>query len=383
MGDLIIKSTDGTTELLKVPEQGTTNNKIDQTELKPLADYLGVSAEELFKLFGGPLDVGSYTLAELLARIKRADPPAGDDKIQDIDGLIAKFEKLEAVLREIETKLDGLRAKSESSLTEAEKSQIKALEDAKRVIENKLEQVGKTLLDATAVANDNQKKAIMAIRDRHQYLQSSKEDKQQTQETQKAMTSSQPSGGTGVTSKAQVGGGYGGPGFSYGTSASGPGYDFSAYYASSLAQNSIMDGWGMVGQNQLQGQKMMMLFFYFARMAMSGDLYAMYQFMKFITSVIAKDKALQNIDMATKIIELQEESRKATDALVNADSSDATEFSKLMEKTKAQTSSIATSQKLIADMLQEFAQVAESLTSVTKEMLSANGILLRKVSTWS
>jgi hypothetical protein len=133
----------------------------------------------------------------------------------------------------------------------------------------------------------------------------------------------------------------------------------------------------------MEGRRMMILFMFFARMAASGDLGAMYQFIKFINYIIAKDKAKQNIDMSVKLIQLQDASRRATELLLQAESPDGTDvqksndFMKLMQKTKAEEGVIATSQKLIADMLQEFAHVAESGVNPNRVMLDAWGRALR------
>jgi pyruvate formate-lyase activating enzyme-like uncharacterized protein len=131
----------------------------------------------------------------------------------------------------------------------------------------------------------------------------------------------------------------------------------------------------------------MMLFFYYARMAESGDMGAVYQFMKFITYIISKDKAKQQIEMGKKLIELQELSRRWTNKLLNlesnsTDSSASGELMKTMTIVKSETDAIATSQKLISQMMEEFAQVVETLTNTTKGALETQGRMLRTVSTF-
>ncbi|MBI5300309.1 MAG: hypothetical protein HY877_08490 [Deltaproteobacteria bacterium] len=155
----------------------------------------------------------------------------------------------------------------------------------------------------------------------------------------------------------------------------------SAAYARALyMDNLISDGLGQVGNRTREGQRLMMLFLYYARMAESGDLGAMYQFMKFITYIISKDKAKQNIQVSTQLIKLQDQSRKASDALMGTDNKDQTEFTKMLQKTQSEQSQIATSQKLLADMLQEFAQVVETLTNSVKNVLDAWGRVQRTAS---
>ncbi len=159
-----------------------------------------------------------------------------------------------------------------------------------------------------------------------------------------------------------------------------------AYMQSSMMEDSIMSSFDSVLQNQNKGKQLMMLFFYFARMAESGDLGAMYQFMKFLTYIISKDKAKQQIDMGKKLIELQDLSRKWTDKLLGTetnanDPNSSNEFMKTMTQVKSETDAIATSQKLISQMMEEFSQIVETLTNTTKSALEANGRVLRTVST--
>lgn len=55
-------------------------------------------------------------------------------------------------------------------------------------------------------------------------------------------------------------------------------------------------------------------------------------------------------------------------------------FGEIMEAVKAQTSAIATSEKLIAQMMEEFAEVVETLTNTTKSALETYGRITRTVS---
>lgn len=158
-----------------------------------------------------------------------------------------------------------------------------------------------------------------------------------------------------------------------------------AFVNSSMMENNIMNSWNdAISTNQQQGKKLMMLFFQLARMAQSGDLGAMYQFMKLITYIISKDKANQQIEMGKKLIELQNLSREWTNKLLDMqqdanDPNASTEFMKLMTEVKAETDAIATSQKLISQMMEEFAQVVETLTNTTKAALDAEGRVLRSL----
>jgi len=190
--------------------------------------------------------------------------------------------------------------------------------------------------------------------------------------------------GTPRSAKAQTtGGAWSNPG-DLGKAMTGPKFSSAAYANSLFMENNIMQSWDSINSNSNRGKQMMMMLFYFMRMAMSGDLYAMYQMVNAVLHIISKDKALQNIAMSQKLIELQDQSRKATDALLNfkqsANDPNNIEFTKMLQKSKAESDSIATSQKLIAQMMEEFAQVVESLTNVTKGLLDAAGRTLKTVS---
>jgi len=192
---------------------------------------------------------------------------------------------------------------------------------------------------------------------------------------------------------AQQGGGAKGaawgpqPGFNMGWQTGGPGggFNFNAYANSMYTDSAILEGFDQVGKNAANQKKMMMMFFYFAQQAMSGDMGAMYRFMQFITYIISKDKAMQNIHMASKLIEMENSSRAALEELLKQPTPDGQdqaasfEFTKVMERTKAHQSSIAMSQKLIAQMMEEMSQVVESLTGSTKAALDANGRILQRL----
>lgn len=166
-------------------------------------------------------------------------------------------------------------------------------------------------------------------------------------------------------------------------------FDVAALMQSSFFQTANLNSLDQLGKTQMDQKKMMMLFMYFAMQAMSGDIGAMTAFMQFISTIILKDKSMQNVNMANKLIELEDNSRKATDQLLNTASSDpnnpqvAADFAKVMERTKAEQGSIATSQKLIAQMMEEFAQVSEFLNNLQKSLLDVRGRLLSRMSSFN
>ena len=138
-------------------------------------------------------------------------------------------------------------------------------------------------------------------------------------------------------------------------------------------------------ENQKRGRELVTLFAYFANRAASGDMGMMYQFMKFLTYIVTKDKAKQQIDMGKKLIALQDESRRATNKLLNAksdpnDPNASFEQSKLLTEVKSETDAIATSQKLIAQMMEEFTVISETLTSSTKVTLDSHRRIQQTVS---
>jgi hypothetical protein len=202
------------------------------------------------------------------------------------------------------------------------------------------------------------------------------------------ITTTSGGSGTGTSTSAMTAGGSGTgfmPPASWGAQVAMPTFTTDAYMQSMMMEDNILSSFDSVLQSQNKGKNLMMLFFYFARMAESGDLGAMYQFMKFLTYIISKDKSKQQIDMGKKLIELQDLSRQWTDKLLgmSTDSTDANasnEFMKVMTQVKSETDAIATSQKLISQMMEEFAQIVETLTNATKGALEANGRVQRTVS---
>lgn len=165
-----------------------------------------------------------------------------------------------------------------------------------------------------------------------------------------------------------------------------PMFNSDTFMKTMAMENNIMSSWDQVNKNTSRGKQLMMLFFYFAKMAESGSMDAMYQFMKFITYIISKDKAKQQIEMGKKLIQLQELSRSWTNKLLNvqtnsADPAASNELMKTMTIVKSETDAIATSQKLISQMMEEFAQVVETLTNTTKAALETAGRIKRTVST--
>jgi hypothetical protein len=164
--------------------------------------------------------------------------------------------------------------------------------------------------------------------------------------------------------------------------------DMNSLMMGNWMQNAALDGMDSMNKSESEGKKMMLLFFMLARMAMTGDLGAMYQFLRFIGHIINRDKAMQNVQLARKLIELQDVSRKLTSMLVNTPAHDPNdqgvqaEYMKLQQKIQAEQGVIATSQKLIAQMLEEFTQVSEMMTGMQKSLLDARGRQMQMLAVW-
>lgn len=167
-----------------------------------------------------------------------------------------------------------------------------------------------------------------------------------------------------------------------------PPLDMNALLMSNYMQQNQLEGTDAMHKTENESKRMMLLFFMLARMAMSGDVGAMYQFLRFIGHIVNKDKAMQNVQLARKLIELQDVSRKLTQMLVDAPAHDEeddgvqAEYMKLQQKVQAEQGVIATSQKLIAQMLEEFTQVSEMMTGMVKSLLDARGRELSMLAVW-
>ncbi len=301
--------------------------------------------------------------------------------------LLGKLDQEISKVRQAQAELDAEKAK-----TPKNNNTIKTKQDALTEAKNSLE---RTLNQARAAGVNTQRQVTEASNLLGRAApeggagSGSANFKAQTANPQVAMPpapqAGAPTGGQGAAGAPQAAALTAGPNYSgYGPNGlSGMSNPTSAAYANALAFDASAgfgDAITQSGNARREGQKLMMLFYFFARMAESGDLGAMYQFIKFITYIIAKDKARQNIQLGSKLIQLQDVSRKATDALLKSDPNDSTAFLKAQQQTKGITDAVSTSQKLIADTLQEFAHVVESLVNSSKNLLDAWGRVLRTAS---
>jgi len=82
------------------------------------------------------------------------------------------------------------------------------------------------------------------------------------------------------------------------------------------------------GRSVQSADSLLQRFHYLANLAMSGDMTAIYEFMQFITRIISEAKAKQNVEMASKLIELEESSRNALQELLDTPTPDEEEEKK-------------------------------------------------------
>lgn len=328
----------------------------------------------------------TQTLEDLIKSIlgtasELADSQATESGMKDIKAKLEilgkKLADAEKIIAELSKKTPAPTADSEEGKALAEAQKVKAA-----ITKEKDEIMGKLSSGQTKITDQAAKKIYQELM--HKYAGAA-EPTSDDQTTAKFAMNSDPKAANGAPQAAA-----GAPGFSYrfGGNASPAGYsglNMDNYLNSIYYDQAILEGQDSLGKNAAEQKKMMMLFFYFARMAMSGDMGAMYRFMQFITWIISKDKANQNIQMATKLIELEKESRDALQALIDTPAPDAgdnqgqIEFQKIMETTKQEQSSVATSQKLIAQMMEDMAQVVESLMGSTKAALESNGRIMSRL----
>ncbi|MBI4237177.1 MAG: hypothetical protein HY696_02010 [Deltaproteobacteria bacterium] len=167
-----------------------------------------------------------------------------------------------------------------------------------------------------------------------------------------------------------------------------PGFDPAALQQWWNAQDIQLSAQDDMQKMQNQSNKMMMLFFFLAQKAMSGDIGDMYQFLRLVGYIISKDKAMQNVQLAKKLIELQDQSRKISEEIAGTKSFDPNnpqvqaDYQAMLETKKGEQGVIGTEQKLISGMLEEMAQVSEMMTNMTKALLDARGRELQVVSSW-
>jgi hypothetical protein len=297
----------------------------------------------------------------------------------------------------MESKVNALKTKMEALLKKQGEGKTSAKEDAQLSMYNTLVSElanAKSKLSSSAVqssvTNSDLKEKIKKFAGEPTDANKDSGKQQTSGNTTGANSTTTPykaSSGTGANNGYGTDVGKADTGYGYNTDSVGSNSGFNPF---KLSNSSIMDDFKMSAfdtiNEQQKKQRMMLLFFYAARMAMSGDIGQMYNFLKIITHLICSDKALQNIWMGTKLIELQERSRQATQDLLNTDVGNdfqaEVEWSKKLQDIKSEEGVIATSQKLITQMMEEFTQIAEQLTNMQKSVLDVHGKVMSNLSTW-
>lgn len=376
MGDISVKGSDGSVLYTIQTDPGT--GKVQ--DVKPAPGTDPADAAKLKDILNG-VDLGTsnatWELDHLMKNLGQINPLADSkDLPKDAKDVAKRAELLDHAITDLKSKLATAEA-----ATPQDKGLIKKLTNSLALAENQLKSLftqlkgvagesdfpseAKALLNSLEASHDLGDKAAPTGGGKAQVASSN---------PQASNAPQQPYPGAG---KAQTGPGAAG------------GFDLNKVLQSSMFQTMGLNSLDTLGKNQMDQKKMMMLFMYFASMAMSGDIGAMTSFMQFITTIITKDKAMQNVNMANKLIELEDASRKATDELLNTPSFDpnnpqvGADFSKTMEKVKADQGSVATSQKLIAQMMEEFAQVSEFLNNLQKSLLDVRGRILSRMSSFN
>lgn len=334
----------------------------------------------------------------------------GDGQLADaeVENLVKEFTTLKNVKASLETELKTLVNSAGEVINPADMAKVEILKQELANIQEKFNKIVEQLKTADqSNLESNKKEAIKQLIKEASIKDPTTPDSlkqpgggKATISTKSSSTFNSPgaggsaggsAGGNGMGGKAATGGAFGTPGWgldsgmgakaAYGTNGF---FNPASLMQMDLFNDAKFAAFDQLGKSQKQ-QQMMLLYFYFARMAMSGDMGAMYQFMMFLTTIISKDKAMQNLSMGNKLIELQDRSRIATEEIlkISVDNDDPASMNKMQQaltKNKTEEGAIATSQKLISQMMEEMAQVVETLTNATKGALEAHGRILRSVS---
>jgi hypothetical protein len=347
------------------------NGKIDKTELdKYIRDVLrkDPTKEEIEidgKIYANLEAYGNTQLdASKAAKSGEAQTPEAAKATKDLEALKPQMDALQKQIEELQK-----QGVNKEIIADKQKALQQMIEQANALIKNGAKAINMTAYNKAAGMKGGQ----MPMSGKAQIATGG----QQAQAGQAGAKAQSAAGGYSPASwGAQTWGGSSGV----------PMFSTDSYMKTMAMETNIQSSWDAVNKNTNRGKQLMMLFFYFAKMAESGSMDSMYQFMKFITYIISKDKAKQQIEMGKKLIQLQELSRSWTNKLLNVstDSSDpsaSNELMKTMTIVKSETDAIATSQKLISQMMEEFAQVVETLTNTTKAALETAGRIKRTVST--
>lgn len=161
-----------------------------------------------------------------------------------------------------------------------------------------------------------------------------------------------------------------------------PSLDPSAYAMTLATDDALMSSWDDALKNQQKSKQLIMLLFYVMKQAESGDLNAMYNMMKVLTYIVSKDRALQNIYLGKKLIQLQQMSRQQTQLLMASDTTDAQKFMQTMQATRSEQEAITMSQKLITTMMEEAKDVMTQYYTLTHNIQQADAKLNEKLMNW-
>ncbi|PIR18196.1 MAG: hypothetical protein COV46_00855 [Deltaproteobacteria bacterium CG11_big_fil_rev_8_21_14_0_20_49_13] len=367
---------------------------------KALANELQIDPTTLFGLFKGieVKDGDVYSLETLLDKAVSKNPGSPEDVallLEKAQTLESKFKNVD--IADLDKKIKDLDDRIKAATGDAKKTlqdqqaQLKAVKALKGELEEAKSKLTYALDNKSINLKEDLKKQVMTFLGKQAPAGadapgSAGGSSAQTPLAYKGMAGGDDAPGTSATNNQAAAGKAMGGSSPYDGLVGGKAFDANnGLNLGPGADSGLLDLYDIQSEQQKR-QHMMTLFFYYARMAMSGDIGAMYQFMRFIGYVIARDKALQNVWMGTKLIELQETSRKATEKLLNfkvgESAAEQAEWQKELQKIKSEEGIVATSQKLISQMMEEFTQIVETLTNVQKSLLDVAGKVMSNLSVW-
>ena len=373
--------------------QLNAQNQLNSAELSKLASALGMDYSDLDALLSGvAFTPGEALNVETLIDKAVEGVPDSDAKANEV---LAKLEALKAQKGEVEKSLKKLQddLQKESKKSSPNKNKIDQLSSDIAVAKSLLKAIGQEITETNALLKEALKQSSISDAVKAEIKKKADvQDAGKNGDSSFGKSASAPGAYSNIatpnSNSSPDAGKAASPWFDPENPYNGGTvYDFNpmAMAMTGFMDDATLSAWDMIGE-QKKKQQMMMLFFYYARMAMTGDLNAMYQFMRFIGFVICRDKALQNTWLGTKLIELQETSRKATEKLLNLevgeDLESQTAWQKELQKIKSEEGVVATSQKLITQMMEEFTQLSEMMTNMQKSLLDVNGKVMSNLSVW-
>ena len=363
----------------KLQEVIRNDGRIDDTEWSALEDLGSGGVDDIAE--------AKAKYARMLAQIKSAVNAGGpaSPKVQQMD--------LEALLAEIE---------SDSATAETLDAEFRAAADGaeKEVIKTKLEalkaKLKKFLARAAVLARNSGDSSGL----KKAYYKAAGIPDADIPEHVRNQQSGQARGKVSLQAKAQSGGraqardvnqsAAQGKTVTFPTlkaQTGGPQLPTDAFIRSMQFDDFVSQSFQDVLNNQKKSREMQIMFAYYSQKAASGDIGQLYQFMKFLTYMITKAEALKAIRLGETVTYMTHQSNKIQEHYLNNklknvdhESPDASYLqTKYLTEMKSQTDAIATSQRLLAQSIEETTVVAEAWNSSTKVALDAYRNVMRRI----